>query len=1566
MVTNTAGATFQTPVGTDSVVSNTVQTVVVRVQASLQMALMGPRNARVGEAVTYRIVYSNLSTNVPIVGAVLINSLPVGLDFVSAQPAPTVSNRVLQWSLGELPVGSSAQVLLTLRVADGVRDTLRIRNSAVLASANADSVVSEAEVVTLTGNASKGLALTKSAGQLEVGIGENAPFTLVVQNTGSQSLADLVVHDLLPEGSRYARGSATGVDSARATGRHVEFFLAGALAPGARTSVHYNIAVVSAATPSLRNTAYATADGASVRSPDAVALLRVRRGFAMENRVAIGKVWVDLNGNGVQDVGEPGVADAEVWTDDGEIAITDADGRFSYRNLRPGQHGFRLDPASLPAEFALAGSPATRDLVTRDASGWTTPNVNFRLLAKRGRLTAVRPIGWGGDRPRDNGDQRSTPPQSKSLFRPASHAVAIDRPLAANASAPNAVAPAIATDRLPDPAVVPPGGEVEITIDPPSAGWPGEASFPLPAGWTVAATAARGVTSPRMGRDRSGTPMLLWQLSGQTKTPLLVRLRPSRATRPFDTVRVPILRSSASREAEKQRAFLDGAPVTFFSPQDGQTLTSDRVFVGVRGEPGAAVALFDGDSLIERAAIRPDGVHDFIAVALRPGPHRLRVRMQNTSQREMWDSTAVHVTGQPARFVAEVSRITLVADGNTIAPARVRVLDQWGVPVTNRPEITVAATGAEPVNVDANPSSLGVQITPDEAGWLTVQLRSGRMVTRGSLLLEWARVRQELPLDVLPANGPLFLTAVGRVGVGASPDAFGAMTARGQLSKRTSLVATYDSRRLDAGRDMFGRNADPLEQTQYPILGDASAQRTTSASRYQLAARVERGFDWLSAGDISTSGFASGLTLSGYRRALPGIAGRVSTGAVVWQGFGSSTSQLLQQLQVRGAGISGPYVLKQNIRGGTEQVVLEIRALENATRVVSRQVMERYVDYQIDYDAGTLLFKQAVPATDVYGNPVFVVVLYEAESGGPKSEVWGVRGTLDASRWLKSTRLDSTLMGVTWVNESRLAGGHQLLGSDLRMLRLGALELNGETSMSRSGDSSGVAARVNSTLTLFRGAALLSGTWLAAGREFANPANAAIQGGTQELRLAAELRNGGRRLRFTHERQQFSALGLERSQTVGTMIQPLGPAAQLQAAVTRERFTGTTLSNSALGAEAKLQWAPTTRLTLFSEGRQQFAAVGANPQPSYVGAGANLAVAQDVTLELRHRQVFLSGDSGSYSVTDVGVRTRIGAGTEAYSKYQIAGVGGAHNAALVGLRNRLKLGDAGALNVQFERRNGLGRALAIDPVRALPFLQNEEDYWSMGLGAEFFRPGAPYRLSARAEYRDGDIRSTRLMTAAGDVSIRRSLALLSRQELLRNHQVLGGGVLRGHRYSTLWGLALRPVQSNALNLLGKVEWIDEDKGVAGGALTGPKSEGRGIAAGEAVWQPLRGSEVALRYAYRQATGSVTTMDGMTLQPRSQAHFVGWRASRSITRLLEARAEGRLVASGARAYDVAPALAVFPQQTVEVVAGYRVGQLRDPDFAVNGGRGWFVTFGARVTEGSMTSAAEFWRQRLGGR
>ncbi len=175
--------------------------------------------------------------------------------------------------------------------------------------------------------------------------------------------------------------------------------------------------------------------------------------------------------------------------------------------------------------------------------------------------------------------------------------------------------------------------------------------------------------------------------------------------------------------------------------------------------------------------------------------------------------------------------------------------------------------------------------------------------------------------------------------------------------------------------------------------------------------------------------------------------------------------------------------------------------------------------------------------------------------------------------------------------------------------------------------------------------------------------------------------------------------------------------------------------------------------------------------------------------------------------------------------------------------------------------------------------------------------------------------------------------------------------------------------NDKLNFLAKFEGVDASNPTGGGVITGATDEGRTIIATEAIWQPARGTEFAARYAHRRTLGSLSYADGSSTSLLSVANFAGWRGSLHLFSLLDLRADARLLTeetSGTKRADMAPQFVLLPQKTLEVIGGYRFGDLRDPDFAVNGGPGWFVTFGAHLTEGTVSSAASFWRERLAGR
>ncbi len=209
---NIARADYLTPLGADSAQSNAVQTTLLFASVSVTKLLdspVAPAIARVGDVVSYRIRYST-AAGVIARNVIVTDTLPAGLQYVSATPAATVSGSVLTWALGDVAAGTTTDITLQTTVPATLPDSITVINTAALAADNAPGAAAAAPAVLLQLAVPGQLALGKTVDVLEVSLGETAPYTLTLQNTGGSALNDLRVSDRLPEGSRYAVGSAAG------------------------------------------------------------------------------------------------------------------------------------------------------------------------------------------------------------------------------------------------------------------------------------------------------------------------------------------------------------------------------------------------------------------------------------------------------------------------------------------------------------------------------------------------------------------------------------------------------------------------------------------------------------------------------------------------------------------------------------------------------------------------------------------------------------------------------------------------------------------------------------------------------------------------------------------------------------------------------------------------------------------------------------------------------------------------------------------------------------------------------------------------------------------------------------------------------------------------------------------------------------------------------------------------------------------------------------------------------------------------------------------------------------
>ncbi len=99
------------------------------------------------------------------------------------------------------------------------------------------------------------------------------------------------------------------------------------------------------------------------------------------------RVWVDIDQDGVQDTGEPGVAGVKVYLLDGAgvqvggPVTTNANGDYLFSNLTPGTYSVQFDLASLPAGYmaTVRDAAAATDATDSDADPTTGRTINTVL-----------------------------------------------------------------------------------------------------------------------------------------------------------------------------------------------------------------------------------------------------------------------------------------------------------------------------------------------------------------------------------------------------------------------------------------------------------------------------------------------------------------------------------------------------------------------------------------------------------------------------------------------------------------------------------------------------------------------------------------------------------------------------------------------------------------------------------------------------------------------------------------------------------------------------------------------------------------------------------------------------------------------------------------------------------------------------------------------------------------------------------------------------------------------------------------------------------------------------------
>jgi len=508
--------------------------------------------------------------------------------------------------------------------------------------------------------------------------------------------------------------------------------------------------------------------------------------------------------------------------------------------------------------------------------------------------------------------------------------------------------------------------------------------------------------------------------------------------------------------SKKLKLFLNGVEVDAFH-LDSSTPRADNLLEVTfwRG-----IHLIDGDNVFEAAEFDDNGVET----------EKLK--------------RVMHYSTSPVKAVLVPSGSKLVADGRTPPMLAVRLTDRDGHPVRegligefsvdppNLPLKRVQNIGQSPILESASDR---LRYTVGEDGIALIELEptsnSGEAVIRFNLMSESQELRAWLkPEDrdwilVGLAEGTVgYNTVKGNMesfGAGGGQDNFTedsrvAFYAKGKIKGEWLLTLAYDSAKHQ------GRDPQSLYQTidpnkYYLLYGDGAEQRYDAASAKSLYVKLERDQFYALFGD-----YATGLTiteLSRYSRNFTGFKSEMKGERFEYNIFAAETNQAFVRDEIRGDGTSGLYHLsKKNIVLNSEQVTIEARDRFHSEVIVSSQPLSRHLDYTIDYESGTIFFKQPVFSQDGNFNPIYIVVAYESSDSGDSSVTYGGRGAL---KFLEN----KVEVGATHVHEGRVGGSGDLDGVDATVDLGGGTKVRGEVAATKT-EQAGTASKTDGSAYL--------------------------------------------------------------------------------------------------------------------------------------------------------------------------------------------------------------------------------------------------------------------------------------------------------------------------------------------------------------------------------------------------------------------------------------------------------------------------------------------------------------------
>ena len=521
--------------------------------------------------------------------------------------------------------------------------------------------------------------------------------------------------------------------------------------------------------------------------------------------------------------------------------------------------------------------------------------------------------------------------------------------------------------------------------------------------------------------------------------------------------------------ANETEVEVGASEVEFLAPESGAFLDIPSTPVVLRFPVGAKIALMANGQEVDTNLVgrtETDSAtglrtQTWYGVVLTEGDNLLEVVSTETG--EVLQSLPLVVRGAPEELVL-LSPRSIPADGRSTSDIRGQLLDKdgnislWGTVATLR------TSDGQFLGADYDVDAPGFQVLLSN-GEFVAELQSSLDPKLVQLQARVGTYEAFSQIQFVTQQRPSLISGVVDLRLGANGtdyyesfreflpidednryelDVDAAVFATGNIGEWLYTGAYNSDRTLNENcqgeTTLFNSGAGGCGHS-YALYGDDSQSGTVAPSLDSVYLRLERNspsretsLDYAMWGDFNTSEFSAPSQLfTSTSRQLHGFKARYNFGNLAATGLYANNVDGFRRDTIAPDGTSGLYFTSErDIVPGSENVYFELEELERPGTVLERRELARGVDYQIDYDRGTLLFDDPVRRTSIddFGQLLVrrIVTTYQYESGDDTNVVAGrLQYTFD------DKQNHASWVGATYLTEDQGNRNFSVYGADAQV-----------------------------------------------------------------------------------------------------------------------------------------------------------------------------------------------------------------------------------------------------------------------------------------------------------------------------------------------------------------------------------------------------------------------------------------------------------------------------------------------------------------------------------------------------